>query len=65
MKILLSVGIQLAQADISVDQAQDLGLISYLSFLKIKAAQQQPITKVITILLSNWRLLVGYNYYLI
>jgi hypothetical protein len=40
MKILLSAGIQLAQADISVDQAQDLGLISYLSFLKIKAAQQ-------------------------
>ncbi|BAO54040.1 hypothetical protein [Nonlabens marinus] len=40
MKILLSVGIQLAQADISVDQARDLGLIMYLSFLKIKGAQQ-------------------------
>jgi len=40
MRILLSVGIQLAQADISVDQARDLGLITYLSFLKIKTAQQ-------------------------
>jgi hypothetical protein len=40
MKTLLSVGIQLAQADISIDQARDLGLIMYLSFLKIKGAQQ-------------------------
>jgi hypothetical protein len=40
MKILLSAGIQLAQANISVDQAQGLGLITYLSFLKIKTAQQ-------------------------
>jgi hypothetical protein len=40
MKILFSVGIELAQADISIDQAQSLGFVAYISFLKIKAGQQ-------------------------
>ncbi len=40
MKILLSAGIQLAQSDISVDQAKGLGLITYLSFLRIKSTQR-------------------------
>lgn len=40
MKIILSAGIQIAQSEISIEQARGLGLVPYLAFLKVKSAQQ-------------------------
>ena len=40
MNPTLSLGIQMAQSHISVDDASRLGIISYLTFLKVKAESQ-------------------------
>ncbi|WP_194851296.1 hypothetical protein [Nonlabens antarcticus] len=61
MKDILTLGIQMAQSDISVDQARDLGIIGYLTFIKVKAEQQRSQANFSNHNLSLDTVEVGYN----